>query len=202
MTQRRVKSASGRDTAGRVSKCAYWRSAGCGGNGQEDHAWWIQCGDQRSLDARPQRDWKRCNRSSRSTRTCPCWSWASTPRNNTPSGCSKPAPRLPEQDMAPDELVNAVHRVMLGKKYITASIAGKTRLHTSTRIPAVRPWVIVRQEFSVFKMLASGKSVSEIADSCTSSVNKRGTYRSRIMVKMEHAQQCRSFLYSIEHKLI
>src|SRR5437868_6106840 len=29
------------------------------------------------------------------------------------------------KDMAPDELVNAVQRVMLGKKYITASIAEK-----------------------------------------------------------------------------
>ncbi|MFN8247298.1 MAG: response regulator transcription factor [Ferruginibacter sp.] len=106
------------------------------------------------------------------------------------------------KDMAPDELVNAVQRVMLGKKYITASIAEK--LASILDQDSGRPphELLSDREFSVFKMLASGKSVSEIADSLYLSVTTVSTYRSRIMVKMGMRSNADLTLYSIEHKLI
>lgn len=106
------------------------------------------------------------------------------------------------KDMAPDELVNAVQRVMLGKKYITASIAEK--LASILDQDAERPphELLSDREFSVFKMLATGKSVSEIAESLYLSVTTVSTYRSRIMTKMGMRSNADLTLYSIEHKLI
>jgi len=106
------------------------------------------------------------------------------------------------KDMAPDELVNAVQRVMLGKKYITNSIAEKLASvldHDSAKPPHEN---LSDREFSVLKLLAAGKSVSEIAESLFLSVTTVSTYRSRIMAKMSMKNNADLTLYSIEHKLI
>ncbi len=106
------------------------------------------------------------------------------------------------KDMAPDELVNAVQRVMLGKKYITASIAEKLASvldNDNGRSPHEN---LSDREFSVLKMLAAGKSVSEIADTLFLSVTTVSTYRSRILTKMNMKNNADLTLYSIENKLI
>lgn len=106
------------------------------------------------------------------------------------------------KDMAPDELVNAVHRVMLGKKYITASIAEKLAsvLDQDSDKPAHE--YLSDREFSVLKMLAAGKSVSEIAESLFLSVTTVSTYRARIMAKMNMKNNADLTLYAIENKLL
>ena len=106
------------------------------------------------------------------------------------------------KDMAPDELVNAVHRVMLGKKYITASIAEKLASQLDHDAIKSLHETLSDREFSVLKMLATGKSVSEIAESLFLSVTTVSTYRSRILAKMNLKSNADLTLYSIEHKLI
>lgn len=106
------------------------------------------------------------------------------------------------KDMAPDELVNAVQRVMLGKKYITASIAEKLASVLDQDSEKAAHESLSDREFSVLKLLAAGKSVSEIAESLFLSVTTVSTYRSRIMAKMGMKNNADLTLYSIEHKLI
>ncbi|MEO7524388.1 MAG: response regulator transcription factor [Ferruginibacter sp.] len=106
------------------------------------------------------------------------------------------------KDMAPDELVNAVQRVMLGKKYITASIAEKLASVLDQDSGKAAHETLSDREFSVLKLLAAGKSVSEIAESLFLSVTTVSTYRSRIMTKMGMRNNADLTLYSIEHKLI
>ena len=106
------------------------------------------------------------------------------------------------KDMAPDELVNAVQRVMLGKKYITASIAEKLASVLDQDSGKAAHESLSDREFSVLKLLAAGKSVSEIAESLFLSVTTVSTYRSRIMAKMGMKNNADITLYSIEHKLI
>lgn len=106
------------------------------------------------------------------------------------------------KDMAPDELVIAVQRVMLGKKYITASIAEKLASVLDQDSDKAAHETLSDREFSVLKLLAAGKSVSEIAESLFLSVTTVSTYRSRIMAKMSMKNNADLTLYSIEHKLI
>lgn len=106
------------------------------------------------------------------------------------------------KDLAPDELVNAVNRVLLGKKYITVTIAEKLASvldHDSDKQPHE---LLSDREFSVLKLLATGKSVSEIAESMFLSVTTVSTYRARIMTKMNLKTNADLILYSIEHKLL
>jgi two-component system, NarL family, invasion response regulator UvrY len=106
------------------------------------------------------------------------------------------------KDMAPDELVNAVQKVMLGKKYITAAVAEKlTSIFDDDKNKAPHE-LLSDREFSVLRMLASGKSVSEIAESLFLSVTTVSTYRARIISKMNLKNNAELTLYAIENKLL
>lgn len=106
------------------------------------------------------------------------------------------------KDLAPEELVNAVQRVLLGKRYITPTIAEK--LASSLDHPAEKDphELLSDREFSVLKMLATGKSVSEIAETLYLSVTTVSTYRARILTKMDLKTNADLTLYAMEHKLI
>ncbi|HRD58517.1 MAG TPA: response regulator transcription factor [Ferruginibacter sp.] len=106
------------------------------------------------------------------------------------------------KDSAPDELVNAVQRVLLGKKYITDTIAEKLASVLDQDSDKAAHENLSDREFSVLKMLAAGKSVSEIADSLFLSVTTVSTYRSRIMAKMNMKSNADLTLYAVEHKLL
>jgi len=106
------------------------------------------------------------------------------------------------KDSAPDELVNAVQRVLLGKKYITDTIAEKLASVLDQDSDKAAHENLSDREFSVLKMLAAGKSVSEIADSLFLTVTTVSTYRSRIMAKMNMKSNADLTLYAVEHKLL
>jgi two-component system invasion response regulator UvrY len=106
------------------------------------------------------------------------------------------------KDMAPDELVNAVQKVMLGKKYISAAVAEKLASALDQDNNKAPHESLSDREFSVLKMLAAGKSVSEIADSLFLSVTTVSTYRARILAKMNLKNNADLTLYAVEHKLL
>ncbi len=106
------------------------------------------------------------------------------------------------KDTAPDELVNAVKRVLQGKKYITMSIAEKIADTFNQGTEKKLHEILSDREFNVFKMIAAGKSVSEIAESLSLSVTTVSTYRSRIMAKMNMKTNANLTLYAIENNLL
>lgn len=106
------------------------------------------------------------------------------------------------KDTAPDELVNAVKRVMQGKKYITLSIAEKIADSLDSDMDKKIHEYLSDREFVVFKMLASGKAVGEIADNLSLSVTTVSTYRARILSKMNMKSNANLTLYAIENNLL
>jgi two-component system invasion response regulator UvrY len=106
------------------------------------------------------------------------------------------------KDSAPEELVKAIDRVMLGKKYITPSIAEKLATALDQDAEKFTHEYLSDREFEVLKLLAAGKSVSEIAARISLSTTTISTYRARIMTKMNLKTNADLTLYSIEHKLI
>lgn len=106
------------------------------------------------------------------------------------------------KDTAPDELVNAVRRVLQGKKYITLSIAEKIADTFDQDNEKKLHEILSDREFNVFKMIAAGKAVSEIAESLSLSVTTVSTYRARIMTKMNMKTNANLTLYAIENNLM
>ena len=106
------------------------------------------------------------------------------------------------KDTAPDELVKAVQKVLLGKKYISQSIAEKLANTFSSNTDKHLHENLSNREFDVMKLLANGKSVSEIAETLSLSITTVSTYRARVMTKMNLKSNSDLTKYAIENKLI
>jgi len=106
------------------------------------------------------------------------------------------------KDSAPEELVAAINKLLLGKKYITSSIAERLATALDQDIDKDPHEYLSDREFEVLKQLASGKTVSDIAQRLSLSVTTVSTYRARIMSKMNLKSNADLTLYAIEKKLI
>lgn len=106
------------------------------------------------------------------------------------------------KDSIHDEIIKAVQTVMLGKKFITPTVA--ERLANAYRDDtAQQPHELLSdREFDVFKLLAAGKSVSEIASQLSLSSTTVSTYRARIIEKMNLRSNAALTRYAIEKKII
>jgi two-component system, NarL family, invasion response regulator UvrY len=103
---------------------------------------------------------------------------------------------------APDELIGAIRKVSCGRKYVSASLAEKLALELD--IDAEKPphAILSDREYQVMLMLASGKSVKEIAEELCLSVKTISTYRSRLMEKMNMKKNAELTLYAIRNRLV
>ncbi|CAN5811707.1 response regulator transcription factor [soil metagenome] len=106
------------------------------------------------------------------------------------------------KESAPDELIKAVHRVLLGKKYITPNIAEQLASGLDKDNDKPLHENLSDREFEVLKLLAAGRSVSEIAEQLSLSVTTVSTYRARILLKMNFKTNADLTLYAIENKLM
>ena len=106
------------------------------------------------------------------------------------------------KDAATEELVKAVQRILQGRKYISSSLAEimASELDQDTSKPPHE--LLSDREFHVFKLIADGKSVSEIAEQLSLSITTVSTYRSRILDKMEIKTNADMTRYALENKII
>ena len=102
----------------------------------------------------------------------------------------------------PHELLEALERVALGKKYISPSLADVivTSLDLSNQKEPHRD--LSNREYQVFCMIASGKPVGKIAEELSLSVKTISTYRANILRKMNLGNNAEITRYTIENKLI
>jgi two-component system invasion response regulator UvrY len=105
---------------------------------------------------------------------------------------------LTKQD-ASDELVVAVKHVLGGKKYITPQIAELLVESYSNNKPLHEN--LSDREFEILKLIAESKSVSEIANQLSLSVNTINTYRTQVLKKMCMTKTAELVHYVISNKL-
>ena len=103
---------------------------------------------------------------------------------------------------APDELIKAIRAILLGKKYITPAIAEKLVSIMDSETDKPMHEYLSDREFEVFKLIAMGKSVSEIAASANLGVTTISTYRARILSKMNMRTNADLTLYAMENHII
>jgi two-component system, NarL family, invasion response regulator UvrY len=106
------------------------------------------------------------------------------------------------KNSAPEELVKAVRQLLLGKKYITASIAEKLVENFDRNSDKLPHEILSDREFEVFKLIAAGKAITDIATMLSLSVTTISTYRARIMEKMNMHTNADLTLYAVENKII
>jgi len=105
------------------------------------------------------------------------------------------------KESAPGELVNAVKKIVSGGKYISPALAEKLipGMEKKEEYPHDS---LSDREFQVFRLIASGKDVDEIAEELFISVKTVRTYRDRIIEKLNVKNNVEIARYAIEHKLV
>ncbi len=102
---------------------------------------------------------------------------------------------------APKELIEAVRQIVRGKKFISAAFAEKLAAspHLShSRLPHER---LSGREFQVLRLIARGRTQSEIASELKLSVKTISTYRTRISEKMMLETTSELIAYAISNNL-
>ena len=102
---------------------------------------------------------------------------------------------------ASEELVTAIRRISGGRKYITSSIA--ERLADDVEPTAEKPLhdTLSDRELEVFRMIAAGKTATQIAEGLFLSVKTISTYRSRILEKMKMKTNTELMHYAIKNNM-
>jgi DNA-binding NarL/FixJ family response regulator len=103
---------------------------------------------------------------------------------------------------ATEELLVAVHHVLAGRKYISSSVAEK--LVSSLNLTGEKPEheLLSDREMQVLQRIASGKTVSEIAEEISLSVNTISTYRTRILEKLSLHNNAALTRYAMDNGLV
>jgi len=106
------------------------------------------------------------------------------------------------KESAPEELVVAMRKVARGKKYVSPSLAEK--LAVDLEVDASKPphETLSDREYQVLCMIASGKTVGEIAEKLLLSAKTISTYRARILEKMNMKNSAELTHYAIQNKLV
>lgn len=106
------------------------------------------------------------------------------------------------KESASEQLIFAIRKVAEGGKYMSMQLAEKLvfgMVQDRGETPHER---LSNREFQVFRMIASGKTVGEVADELSLSVKTISTNRSRIMEKMGFRNNADFTQYALKHQLL
>jgi DNA-binding NarL/FixJ family response regulator len=106
------------------------------------------------------------------------------------------------KDSAETQLVNAVRKVAGGGAFISAEVAEQLALGAMPDAKQAPHETLSDREFQVFRMIAEGKSVSDIAESLNLSVKTVSTHKANLMQKMSIETTGEIIRYAIAHKLV
>ncbi|MGB9913203.1 MAG: response regulator [Candidatus Kapaibacteriota bacterium] len=106
------------------------------------------------------------------------------------------------KECEPEELIEAIHRVAMGRKYVSENLAEllAQKLEETSSVPLHE--LLSDREFQVLCLIASGKTVKEIAEELQLSSNTVSTYRIRILEKMKMKNNAELTHYAIKNGLV
>jgi two-component system invasion response regulator UvrY len=103
---------------------------------------------------------------------------------------------------APDELLAAIRKVSMGGKYVSSSLAEKLAVDLEIGAGKLPHETLSNREYQVMLMIAAGKTVAEIAEVLSLSVQTISTYRSRILQKMQMKNNVELANYATKNRLL
>lgn len=103
---------------------------------------------------------------------------------------------------ASTELVNAIHTVAKGKKYITPAVAQILANQVGIENQKAPHEILSDREFQTLTMIASGLSVGDIAVKLSLSVKTVSMYRRRLLDKMQLHNNSELTHYAFQNMLV
>jgi len=106
------------------------------------------------------------------------------------------------KDHAASELLHAVNRLASGRMYITEDVAEELALSSMHTAPVKQHSLLSDREYQVFLKLASGKTMTVIAEELNLSLKTVSTYKTRINEKMAFNNAFEIVRYALENHLL
>jgi two-component system, NarL family, invasion response regulator UvrY len=106
------------------------------------------------------------------------------------------------KESAPEELLKAVHKVLSGGRYVSATLAEKLAAGLNQGTACALHDALSDREFEVLRMIASGRTVSQIADTLHLSVTTVSTYRARVLEKLNMTTTPELIHYALRNQLV
>ncbi len=104
---------------------------------------------------------------------------------------------------APSQLVTAIRQVASGRKYISSELAEQLANGlTKDSREEVSHQILSNREYQTLCLMASGKSLSEMADIMSLSAKTISVYRARMLEKMGFKNNAEAVRYALNHHLI
>ncbi|MBF0520887.1 MAG: response regulator transcription factor [Nitrospirae bacterium] len=102
----------------------------------------------------------------------------------------------------PEELINAIKKVITKGRYITESLAEKLADGVDINVNKPPHEALAVRELQVMIMMASGVAPKEIAEKLCLSVKTVNTHRNNILLKMKMNNNADIIKYAVKHNLI
>jgi two-component system, NarL family, invasion response regulator UvrY len=104
------------------------------------------------------------------------------------------------KESAPNELITAIRKITKGGKYVSATFAEKLVSIMGAEPPSQDS--LSAREYQVMLMIASGNTLSQIAEEMNLSIKTISTYRTRILEKMKMQNNAEITYYAIKNGLV
>lgn len=106
------------------------------------------------------------------------------------------------KNIASEEVVGAVKKVLAGGKYVSPSLAEELAANLNASVLKTPLQTLSDREFQVMRLIAMGKAVKEIGFELSLSVKTVSTYRTRILLKMKLKTNADIIRYALHEKLV
>lgn len=106
------------------------------------------------------------------------------------------------KESAPEQMVTAIRKVAGGGKYISPAMAERLVDEIATDAHHAPHELLSDREFEVFKLIAKGKSLTDIARGMHVSIKTISTHRARILDKTRFKANADFTRYALQHGLI
>jgi len=106
------------------------------------------------------------------------------------------------KESAPEELIMAVRKLLGGGRYVSPALAERLALELGANAESAVHETLSDREFEVLRMIALGKTISQIAEELHLSVTTVSTYRARILEKMNMATTAELMHYALRNHLV
>ena len=106
------------------------------------------------------------------------------------------------KESAPEELIKAIRKVLAGGRYVSPALAEKLVLDLSEDVTRPLHETLSDREFEVLRMIAAGKTVTQIGEDLHLSVATVSTYRARILEKMNMTTTAQIMRYALSNHLV
>ena len=106
------------------------------------------------------------------------------------------------KDSDAEEMIKATHQIFNGRKYITAGMAEQLAMALENPTQKAPHELLSDREYQTLLLIASGKTISQIAQELTLSIPTISTYRTRILEKTGMKTSAELTSYAVRNHLV